>query len=151
MSDTVVLMNAGRVEQVGTPTELYDEPATVFSASFIGTPPMNLLPAADVSLPDGVAASPGNDLVDLLIGVRPESMQFPAGNADYCAACRITSVEYEGSVSLMHLKSTSGVSFILSHSGEDMPSLDEEITVGWSQSATHLFSKQTGERIITSS
>ena len=43
MSDTIVLMNAGQVEQVGAPTDLYRAPATVFSAGFIGTPPMNLL------------------------------------------------------------------------------------------------------------
>ena len=125
MSDNVVLMNAGRVEQVGTPKELYDGPATVFSAGFIGTPPMNLLPAADVTLPDGIATSSVDDLNDLLIGVRPESMQFPADGTEYSAACRITSVEYEGSVSLVHLMSTSGVSFILSHPGGDMPALDE--------------------------
>lgn len=149
MSDTVVLMNAGRVEQVGTPKELYDVPATVFSAGFIGTPPMNLLAAEDVTLPDEVVS--GIDRSDLLIGVRPESVQFPAGSADYFAVCRITSVEYEGSVSLMHLASSSGTSFILSHSGEDMPSLGEEITVGWSQAATHLFSKRMGERISMNS
>lgn len=149
MSDTVVLMNAGRVEQVGTPKELYDAPATVFSAEFIGTPPMNLLPATDVSLPDGVAS--GIDPSDLLIGVRPESMQLLTDGADYSAACRITSVEYEGSVSLVHLKSVSGASFILSHPGDALPSLEEEITVGWAQNATHLFSKQTGERISTNS
>jgi sn-glycerol 3-phosphate transport system ATP-binding protein len=151
MSDTVVLMNAGRVEQVGTPKELYELPATVFSAGFIGTPPMNLLPAADVSLPDGMAASFGNEPADILIGVRPESMHFPAGGADYSASCRITSIEYEGSVSLVHLTSVSGASFILSHSGDALPSLEEEITVGWTQSATHLFSKRTGERVLTSS
>jgi sn-glycerol 3-phosphate transport system ATP-binding protein len=151
MSDTVVLMNAGRVEQVGTPKELYELPATVFSAGFIGTPPMNLLPAADVSLPDGMATSFGNEPADILIGVRPESMQFPAGGSDYSASCRITSIEYEGSVSLVHLTSASGASFILSHPGDALPSLEEEITVGWTQSATHLFSKRTGERVLTSS
>ena len=151
MSDTVVLMNAGRVEQVGTPKELYDVPATVFSASFIGTPPMNLLPAADVRCPDEVRASFGDGTSDTLIGVRPESMQFPAGGADYSTACRITSIEYEGSISLVHLTSASGARFILSHSGDDLPSVEEEISVGWSQSATHLFSKRTGKRILTSS
>ena len=144
MSDTVVLMNAGRVEQIGTPKELYDVPATVFAAGFIGTPPMNLLPASDVSLPDGAAA--GADPSDLLIGVRPESMTFTTGGTDLSAACQITSIEYEGSVSLVHLTSASGQKFILSHSGNDIPQNDK-IAVGWSQDATHMFSKHTGERI----
>jgi sn-glycerol 3-phosphate transport system ATP-binding protein len=149
MSDTVVLMNAGRVEQVGSPKELYDAPATVFAAGFIGTPPMNLLSAADVSHGDGIA--PGTDQSDLLIGVRPESMQLTSGGTDFSAACQITSIEYEGSVSLVHLVSASGARFILSHSGDEMPSGEAEVIVGWPQNATHLFSKRTGERISTKS
>jgi ABC-type sugar transport system ATPase subunit len=151
MSDHVVLMNAVRVEQVGTPKELYDAPATVFSAGFIGTPPMNLLPAADVSLPAEMTTSAVDDPTDLLIGVRPESLQFPANGTDYSAACRIKSIEYEGSVSLVHLVSTSGIGLTLSHPGGDMPALEEDIVVGWPQSATHLFSKRTGDRIDTTS
>ena len=46
MGDRVVVMNAGRVEQEGTPEELYRRPATPFAARFVGTPPMNLLPLA---------------------------------------------------------------------------------------------------------
>ena len=43
MADRVVLLNAGRIEQDGTPVELYETPANTFVARFIGTPPMNLL------------------------------------------------------------------------------------------------------------
>src|SRR6185369_1006388 len=46
MADRVVLLNAGRIEQNGTPVELYETPANAFVARFIGTPPMNLLPLA---------------------------------------------------------------------------------------------------------
>ena len=44
MADRVILLSAGRIEQNGTPVELYETPANVFVARFIGTPPMNLLP-----------------------------------------------------------------------------------------------------------
>ena len=44
MADRVVLLNGGRIEQNGTPVELYETPANTFVARFIGTPPMNLLP-----------------------------------------------------------------------------------------------------------
>ena len=80
MSDTIVLMNAGQVEQVGAPTDLYRAPATVFSAGFIGTPPMNLLSVADVSLITGLALN--IDQSDILIGVRPENMRFNPGTSD---------------------------------------------------------------------
>ena len=137
MSDTIVLMNAGQVEQVGAPTDLYRAPATVFSAGFIGTPPMNLLSVADVSLITGLALN--IDQSDILIGVRPESMRFNPGSSDNFVTCNIKSIEYEGSVSLVHLVSVSGTKFILSHQGDYMPSQQSEIVVGWPQKATHFF------------
>ena len=45
LADRIVILNVGRIEQIGTPEEVYDTPATVFVAGFIGAPPMNLLPA----------------------------------------------------------------------------------------------------------
>src|SRR5213078_953003 len=43
MADQIAVMNAGRVEQIGSPQEIYDAPATMFVANFIGSPPMNFL------------------------------------------------------------------------------------------------------------
>lgn len=147
MSDTVVLMNAGQAEQIGTPKELYDAPATVFAAGFIGTPPMNLLPASDVTMAGDIGA--GIDRADLLIGVRPESLIFPGQDMDLSVNCHVASVEYEGSVFLVHLISPSGSPFILSHAGENVPEQGDEITVGWTRAATHLFLKSTGQRVAS--
>jgi len=148
MSDTVVLMNAGRVEQSGTPKELYDKPATVFVANFIGTPPMNLLKVADVTLPEWLAADIDVAVPDLLIGVRPESLSVSKQGKDLSIASRVTSVEYEGSLFLIHLISPSGTRFILSHTGESVPNQGDEVVVGWDRTATHLFSKSTGDRVL---
>lgn len=147
MSDTVVLMNSGRAEQIGTPKELYDNPASVFAAGFIGTPPMNLLKATDVTMPPEFVAITSANPSDFLIGVRPESLTFPGQEMGFSATCRVASVEYEGSVFLVHLVSPSGSKFILSHTGEDVPAQGTEIVVGWDRSATHLFSKSTGKRV----
>jgi ABC-type sugar transport system ATPase subunit len=147
MSDTVVLMNAGRAEQMGTPKELYDMPATVFAASFIGTPPMNLLEADDVTLPECLTADVDVALPDLLVGVRPESMSFPGQDKDLFVVSRVTNIEYEGSVFLIHLISPSGTRFILSHAGDGAPNQGDEVVVGWDKTATHLFSKSTGDRV----
>src|SRR5713226_5661875 len=49
MADTIVVMNGGRVEQIGTPLDLYDEPANLFVAGFIGSPAMNFLPGRIVA------------------------------------------------------------------------------------------------------
>jgi multiple sugar transport system ATP-binding protein len=82
MADKIVVMNGGNVEQIGTPLDLYDEPANLFVAGFIGSPAMNFLPCrqangsgAGVSLVDGstIASPPcasGNG--QLTLGVRPE-------------------------------------------------------------------------------
>src|SRR5688572_11050806 len=79
LAQRMIVMNAGRMEQIGTPEEVYQRPATTFVAGFIGSPPMNLLPGigdgesftpvggAALPLP---AAAPRNG--ELLLGVRPE-------------------------------------------------------------------------------
>ncbi len=78
LAQRMVVMNAGRIEQIGTPEQVYGRPATTFVAGFIGSPPMNLLAGsaeagqfklAGISLPLPAAAPrPG----ELLLGVRPE-------------------------------------------------------------------------------
>ena len=70
MADKIVVMNAGKVEQVGTPLELYDNPANLFVAGFIGSPAMNFLPEK-------------RDGRDVLVGIRPEHFSIaPDGAAD---------------------------------------------------------------------
>ena len=61
MADKIVVMNAGKVEQIGTPLELYDNPANLFVAGFIGSPAMNFLPQK-------------KDGRDVVVGVRPEHL-----------------------------------------------------------------------------
>lgn len=86
MADKIVVLNGGRIEQVGTPMELYHTPATRFVADFIGSPSMNFLPvslqadgikghygAAEIRLPEGMRAG-GSDKVTL--GIRPEHLDL---------------------------------------------------------------------------
>jgi sn-glycerol 3-phosphate transport system ATP-binding protein len=89
MADQVVLLNKGRIEQVGAPRELYARPATAFAARFIGTPPMNL-----VSLQgDRIAGSDvAAGLSAALLGVRPESIRFE----DEGVPATVQGVEYLG-------------------------------------------------------
>jgi multiple sugar transport system ATP-binding protein len=94
MATRVAVMNAGRVEQVGTPVEVYDEPASVFVASFVGAPPMNLLPARAESRDGRVRLSAtGLDGCmwrgalasrSVMVGVRPEDLRIErtAGNSN---------------------------------------------------------------------
>ena len=89
MGDRVVVMSQGSVRQIGTPAEVYDEPADTFVATFLGSPPMNILAA------DGV-----------LVGFRPEHF-LPAGVAERGGAhvsyqFRITHSEYLGAEMILY-------------------------------------------------
>ncbi|MCU0804632.1 MAG: sn-glycerol-3-phosphate ABC transporter ATP-binding protein UgpC [Burkholderiales bacterium] len=92
MADKIVVMNAGRVEQIGAPLELYDNPANLFVAGFIGSPAMNFVPARVAAGPTGLevelagglrlaapkvdsAPAPGRDVT---LGVRPEHFAVTA-------------------------------------------------------------------------
>ena len=103
MADRVVLLDAGRIEQNGTPVELYETPANAFVARFIGTPPMNLLALA--ARPDGTVIEGTDGPVVLpgpcaggLLGVRPEhiTLAFERG-----VRAAVENVEYLGGDSLL--------------------------------------------------
>jgi multiple sugar transport system ATP-binding protein len=95
MATRIAVMNNGRVEQVGTPAEIYDEPATAFVAGFVGAPPMNLIAAKAVSfagrvrvVADGVNVELWEGELDernVLLGVRPEHLAFVS--KDHCGPC----------------------------------------------------------------
>jgi len=89
MGDRVVVMNQGRIEQVGRPKDLYNRPETLFVASFIGSPTMNLMPGRLESNGTGRFVRVGRNLVpvpaelefshdDVVVGVRPEDLFVPA-------------------------------------------------------------------------
>src|SRR6266850_308198 len=104
MADTIVVMNGGRVEQIGTPLDLYDEPANLFVAGFIGSPAMNFLPGRLVASPPGrgvqiaegcvipVPGSGGPRDREVILGVRPE--HFNIGES--CVNVQVIVVEPTG-------------------------------------------------------
>ena len=99
MGDQIVVMRDGRIEQTGSPLQLYDEPANQFVASFIGSPAMNFLPGtlrrgagqAEVELGDGtrLAAPPGSsgdDGQSVVFGTRPEHLTLGLNGSNGIAA-----------------------------------------------------------------
>ncbi|WGS25624.1 ABC transporter ATP-binding protein [Bradyrhizobium sp. ISRA464] len=93
MADQIAIMNKGRIEQIGTPQEVYDRPASMFVADFIGSPPMNFLRFESglrsgdqaVSLHDTTIAVPeireDRASAPLALGVRPEHIRFADAGA----------------------------------------------------------------------
>jgi sn-glycerol 3-phosphate transport system ATP-binding protein len=99
LADLLVVMNAGRVEQIGPPLEVYEKPATTFVAAFIGAPPMNLLAvsaAEAAALAPGLAVPPDGGV----IGVRPDELRLMGGEARPAAGLaldlEVTAVERVG-------------------------------------------------------
>jgi multiple sugar transport system ATP-binding protein len=87
MADRIVVMNAGRVEQIGTPLELYDNPANLFVAGFIGSPAMNFLPER-------------RDGREVLVGMRPEHLAL----AEDGIAAEVVVVEPTGADTQIYCK-----------------------------------------------
>ena len=126
MADRVVLLRGGRIEQVGSPEELYARPATAFTAAFIGAPPMNLL-----KLNGGA----------MLTGVRPENMRLAADGL----AARVESIEYLGADSLV-AASAAGQSLLVRVPGRARVIAGDAVHVAWDKDQEHHFDAQTGGR-----
>ena len=106
MGDKIVVMNGGRVEQVGPPLELYDRPANTFVATFLGSPAMNLLARTGrrrgfprFALPDGLTATIGEGGRafagrDVIFGIRPEHVRVDQARG---LPCIVSLVEPTGS------------------------------------------------------
>jgi len=93
MGTRVIILNKGVIQQIGTPQEIYERPANVFVAGFIGAPPMNILPAAVLA----AGASDVSDASDALVGIRPEHLRLSTDPAAAGMRTRITSIEDLGS------------------------------------------------------
>lgn len=135
LAKRMIVMNAGVMEQFGTPEEVYSRPATTFVASFIGSPPMNLLQNA----PD---AKPGT-----IVGVRPEHLDItPTGWALY-----VDALEMLGAERLVYgrWQHGSGDELVTIRCDEAMPvpALGSTIHVTPRAGRVHLFDSASGKRI----
>ena len=87
LAERMIVMNAGRIEQIGTPEQVYQKPATTFVAGFIGSPPMNLLAgrAEGLQFTTGgqtlALPAPAPRAGELTLGVRPEHLEIRPGGA----------------------------------------------------------------------
>jgi multiple sugar transport system ATP-binding protein len=90
MADKIVVLNAGNIEQVGSPLELYNHPANLFVAGFIGSPRMNL-----------ITPPPGDYNGAETVGVRPEDIQLSTEAGAWAGKVRIA--EHLGSDTFFHI------------------------------------------------
>ena len=112
LADRIVVINQGRIEQVGSPIDLYDNPVNRFVAGFIGSPAMNFIEVRESDTPDGTGLAAGPHRTALsgrrtagaaVIGVRPEHVELVGPEeGDFPATIEI--VEKLGAESLVHLQ-----------------------------------------------
>jgi len=160
LADILVVMNAGQIEQIGNPLEIYHKPATTFVASFIGAPPMNLITLEEAGIRAQLGASPAMDEAGIL-GIRPEHFEVadgvPAGGVSL--ELSVEAIEHVGAETYVYgarrrdrnddglsLAATAG-DIIVRVPGDTAPGIGERIRACAPRERLHLFSADGRRRI----
>ena len=155
LADRLIVMNAGHAEQVGAPLEVYERPASVFVAGFIGAPAMNLLHArvaggraiagaAALPLPQAAGLGEGRE-IDW--GVRPEHVELAPGAADADAEVAVDLVEALGADTLVHARLADGGALTLRLPGTTRVREGDRLPLRLPPAALHAFDAASGRRI----
>jgi multiple sugar transport system ATP-binding protein len=153
LADRVVVMNRGVIQQLGSPREIYDQPANTFVAGFIGSPAMNLV---DGEISNGtfragniaVSGLPKTVAGKVTIGFRAEDANIASRKAQIEAP--VYSMELLGEASMISMKA--GGALVAVKAGKDhRAEIGEIVRVSVPASICHLFDHQTGRRITTGS
>jgi sn-glycerol 3-phosphate transport system ATP-binding protein len=131
LAQRMMVMNAGRMEQFGTPEEVYHRPATTFVASFIGSPPMNLLKHAEGSKPGHI------------LGIRPEHLDIGTGGWQAV----VESVEMLGAERLLYCRLGDEQLVVRTDEATTAPALGQTIALTPRADRVHHFDAATGMRI----
>jgi len=147
MADRIICMRQGRIEQVGTPDDLYLRPASLFVAGFIGAPPINLLPGiargGRLTI-DGVElACAGQFEGPVVLGLRPEALRFAASGRP----ARIADIEPMGRETLYLVESDLGSLRVLEPGSRVRHRIGEPVTLAFDGSSAILFDRKS-ERLI---
>jgi multiple sugar transport system ATP-binding protein len=151
LADRIVVLNNCRIEQVGTPMEVYSHPASRFVAGFIGSPAMNFLPVTLTGTGDRAAARLGDGtLVPLRrapagdetweLGIRPESLTV-VGEGGLTTG-RATVVERLGDRTLVYVRLGDGTQVTAQDSGRSMVRAGEIVNLAFDTTSLHLFDTQ---------
>jgi len=158
MADKIVVLNAGLIEQVGSPLDLYNRPANTFVAGFIGSPKMNMLTVTvaaidangiTVALPSGgaltIAVDPGALQVGtkLTLGIRPEHIRIAGAGAFQGQAML---AERLGGLTILHVDVIPELTLVVQTEGSDTTPLHSPIFLDVDPANCHLF--ETGGKAL---
>ena len=151
MADRIVVLNKGVVEQIGTPLELYHRPGNLFVARFMGSPPMNLLPATiSAPAPEGsVQVRTGTFSVSIptqqagleagapaTLGIRPEHIRIDPQGAVHGM---VEVSERLGAITLLHVRLPDGQMIVVQTGGDNIDCADTPISMTFEEEHCHLF------------
>jgi multiple sugar transport system ATP-binding protein len=154
MADKIVVLSAGRIEQVGTPLELYHRPNNLFVATFIGSPKMNLITATMTSVSDGSAAValPGGGTVavptrgkslapgPVTLGIRPEHLGIESGaNGVAGIPGRVALSEHLGGETMLYVEAEGGKQLVVKADGLAPQKIGDAVRVAVPAETCHLF------------
>ena len=160
MATKIAVMNAGVIQQFGTPDEIYERPANLFVAGFIGSPAMNLVevPIADGGVKFGNSVVPvDRDALSattdktVTVGVRPEHFDVAGPDSDQGLAVTVNVVEELGADAYVYGTAKVGgddsKDLVVRVSGRDVPEKGSTLHIVPRSGETHVFSTSTGERL----
>ncbi len=152
MADKIVVLSAGRIEQVGTPLELYHRPDNLFVAGFLGSPHMNFLAATLVPDEAGVAARlaggslsfalPDAPRGEATLGIRPEHLRLlrrGEEGAGLVLSATVDLAEHLGAETILHLTASDGTALLLRTEGLARETMGDAVQVLVVPEACHLF------------
>ena len=156
LADRVVVMNKGVVQQAGSPSEIYDRPANVFVAGFIGNPAMNLVEGTLAGsvlrrqyLVKGIAAKDGK----ITLGFRAEDAEISDGGKPRLSAAaagvlsaQVYALELLGDATMVTVRAGDAMVAVKAHK-EFRAAIGDDIHVVIPRSACHLFEADSGRRV----
>jgi multiple sugar transport system ATP-binding protein len=149
LADRIVIMQSGAVQQIGTPDQIYNDPANTFVAGFIGAPPMNLI---EGRLAGGIFTAPGVRVAGLpdkrggavTLGIRPEDCHVTTGEGHLQGV--VYGVEPTGETTYLTVKA--GEKLVEVKADRDFRAdLDTPVAVGFDVTRLYLFDTATGDRL----
>jgi ABC-type sugar transport system ATPase subunit len=165
MADRIAVMNLGKLQQIGTPREIYNHPSNEFVAGFIGEPPMNFAecvltredgqlflhsPSFRIKLSQHIQEKltryKGASQVKL--GVRPEDVAVESSVGENCVAATVDFVEPQGDRTILTVKLTGGEIFLIEVGPDLRPALGIAVTLQFNLKHTHIFEAETGTNLL---
>jgi sn-glycerol 3-phosphate transport system ATP-binding protein len=146
LADRLVVMNGGRIEQVGKPIELYDTPASLFVAGFIGSPPMNLVPVERLAAAAGTTMPLLPDGADI-VGIRPDAVVLGRGEG-IALSGTVELIEPVGGESHLYVR-VEGIeqALILVQRGRAQVGEADRVDFVLPVTALHGFNRESGRRV----